>query len=189
MSYDWNKLDKNLIVQIALELNLPSIVSLCQTNRRFNLTICESDSFWYDKIVKDYDMRPVNYKNAKKYYKFIKEEYVDNGYLVNNAMGMASRVGYKDLVDFFISKGANNWEIGGLNAALGGKKDLVNFFISKGFNEWNAGMAFAAEGGYKDIIDLFISKGAYDWISGLEYAKEGGHNDLIRFFQQKIDPF
>ena len=71
MEYNWNRLDKNLIVQIALELNLPSILSLCRTNKRFNSVVCESDNFWYRKLFKEYNFKPDNYKNARKYYQII----------------------------------------------------------------------------------------------------------------------
>ncbi len=54
MSHDWNRLDKNLIVQIALELNLPDILSFCRSNKRFNEVVCESDIFWSKKLVNDF---------------------------------------------------------------------------------------------------------------------------------------
>ena len=41
------------------------------------------------------------------------------------------------------------------NAAVGGHKDLVEFFISKGADNWNLGMQSAALGGHKDLIEFF----------------------------------
>ena len=59
---------------------------------------------------------------------------------MNQAMLNAAEGGDKDLIDFFISKGADNWwDYGMIYAALGGHKDLVDFFISKGANDWNWG--------------------------------------------------
>lgn len=43
-------------------------------------------------------------------------------------------------------------------AARGGHKDLVEFFITKGANEWNDGMRAAARGGQKDLVDFFKGK-------------------------------
>jgi hypothetical protein len=48
------------------------------------------------------------------------------------------------------------------DAAYGGYKELVDFLISKGANDWNLGMASAAHGGHKDLVDFFIKKGAGD---------------------------
>ena len=51
-------------------------------------------------------------------------------------------------------------------AARGGHKDLVNLFISKGANDWDMGMHGAAQGGHKDLVEYFISKGANNWDYG-----------------------
>jgi len=48
----------------------------------------------------------------------------------------ASRGGHRDLVDFFISKGADNWDEGLEGAAHGGHRDLAYFFIEKGAKIW-----------------------------------------------------
>ena len=43
-------------------------------------------------------------------------------------------------------------------AAKGGHQDLVDFFISKGASDWNLGLRCAAKGGHKDLIDFFKAK-------------------------------
>jgi len=73
-------------------------------------------------------------------------------------------------------------------AAKGGHKDLVEFFISKGASEWDEGMWDAAQGGHKDLVDFFISKGASDWDGGMRGAAREGHKDLIDFFKAKMSP-
>lgn len=45
---------KDVLAQIALELNLEDIVRLCQTNKKFDNIICKSDSFWINKSKKDF---------------------------------------------------------------------------------------------------------------------------------------
>lgn len=57
----------------------------------------------------------------------------------NKAMFLATKDGNKDLVDYFITQGANEWNEALLNAALGGHKDLVDFFISKASEFWEEG--------------------------------------------------
>jgi len=78
----------------------------------------------------------------------------------DTAMKLAAQGGHRNLVDFFISKGADNWNSGMFGAAQGSHHDLVDFFISKGSKNWNRGMEGAAKGGHKDLVDFFISKGA-----------------------------
>ena len=100
-------------------------------------------------------------------------------YDVNRSMKSASQGGYTDflaVVDFFIEKGADDWDSGMGGATKGGHKDLIDFFIEKGAEDWNRGMAKAAGKGYKDLVDFFIGKGADWW-------------DIVRFYSTifKID--
>ena len=102
----------------------------------------------------------------------------------NKGMLYAARGGYKDLVDFFILKGAKRWNTGLENAARGGHKDLVDFFILKGAGDLNFAMFEAAKGGHRDLVDLFISKGANDWCLGIIGSSK--HPDLLEFFKEKL---
>jgi len=43
-------------------------------------------------------------------------------------------------------------------ATEGGHRDLVIFFISKGARDWNYVMYSATEGGHRDLIDFFKRK-------------------------------
>jgi hypothetical protein len=40
-------------------------------------------------------------------------------------------------------------------AAKGGHKNIVEFCIFKGANDWNEGAVGATEGGYKDLANFF----------------------------------
>jgi len=48
-------------------------------------------------------------------------------------------------------------------AVKGGHKELVYFFIEKGACDWNRGMRAAATRGDKELVDFFIAKGADNW--------------------------
>jgi len=110
----------------------------------------------------------------------------EHKYLLNLGMEKAASGGHRDLVQFFIEKGADNWNDGMMSAAKGGDKDLVNFFIEKGADYyWNFGMLRAARGGHRDLVQFFIEKGADHWDWGMLSAAEGGHRDLVQFFIQK----
>jgi hypothetical protein len=47
-------------------------------------------------------------------------------------LSKAAELGFKSLVNLFISKGAKNWGQGLYKAAKGGHRDLVDFFMEKG---------------------------------------------------------
>jgi hypothetical protein len=72
-------------------------------------------------------------------------------------------------------------------ASHGGHRDLVDLFIAKGANDWDIALYRASRGGHRDLVDLFIAKGANDWNWALHAAIEGGHQDLIVFFKAKLN--
>ena len=91
-----------------------SICKLAQTCKRFK-GICEQDIVFVKKR------------------KIVKECFND----CNEGMICATYKGYRDLVDFFIEKGANNWNLGMCFAVRGGHRDLIEFFIEKGADYWD----------------------------------------------------
>jgi len=102
----------------------------------------------------------------------------------NAGVSTAAREGNKSLVDFFMCKGADvNW--GFLGAIDGGHQSLIDFFISKGANDWNLALYRAGKGGQRDLVDFFVSKGAYMWDWALAGAAKGGHQEMIDFFISK----
>lgn len=87
------QLDPNLIMQMALDLDLPSIVQLCRTSQKFNDTICKSPTFWMNKLRKDYpkfaDKFPknVNYKKVYEYMpQLIKMDRFSFNMIINNLL-------------------------------------------------------------------------------------------------------
>ena len=107
----------------------------------------------------------------------------------NNGLKKAALGGYRDLVDLFIPKGANNWDWVLRGASKGGYQDLVDLFISKGADRWSWALEGASEGGHKNLVNFFISKGANNWGLALEGASKGGHQDLVDFFQEKLNNY
>ena len=72
-------------------------------------------------------------------------------------------------------------------AARGGHADLVVFFISKGASDWNLGMRGAAEGGHTATVRALLAAGANlntkgyggNW-TALMCAATNGHDDTVR---------
>ena len=64
--------------------------------------------------------------------------------------------------------------------------DLVEYFVSQGANDWNQGMCRAAQAGHMDLVRYFVSKGANNWNAGILWTKTG-EQTLIDFFQDKIE--
>lgn len=54
-------LPDDAIFQIALKLNLESILELCKTNNRFK-SICQDEQFWQDKAILDWNINPIIFR-------------------------------------------------------------------------------------------------------------------------------
>lgn len=107
------------------------------------------------------------------------------GLLIENGMHQAAKNNSPTMVDFFISKGASNWNWRMTGAAIAGSFPLVNLFIEKGANDWNSCIAHAVKSGSIPMVDLFVSKGADNWNGGLAVAAETNNMPLIEYFIAK----
>ena len=123
----------------------------------------DDENLWRNRFLQRYpeDFETVQKKMKRKWKDFslllIKYLYLSKENY-DEAMELAAKDGHRDLVDLFISKGANDWDYGMEGAAEGGHRDLVNFFISKGANDWNSAIHSASRGGHRDLIDFFKRK-------------------------------
>jgi hypothetical protein len=57
-------LHKDVLIELALELNLDDLFNLCQTNKRFNSLLCKNDDFWKQKYITLFGLE--YYKKQKK---------------------------------------------------------------------------------------------------------------------------
>jgi hypothetical protein len=111
------------------------------------------------KIYKDY--RTMKIYSEKKIYNWLEVgEYKSICYLLsskklgfNGAMNGAARGGYRDLVEYFISLGANDFNEAMYGAARGDHRELVEYFVSLGANDFDWAMLGAALGGHREIVD------------------------------------
>ena len=209
------KLSKDIICYIGLKLDLPDVLSLGMTCKKFNVSICENRYFWMTRLRSDYDINYLTIKpiDPKKYYRFVinydnlssdnqlnklyyaaKNRSLDiikllikNGVTDwNYGLWGAAEGGHKDIVKLMIKKGVTSWSPGLAGAAEGGHIDIVQLMIEKGANNWNGGLHNAALGGHIDIVELMIKMGANDWHWGLSGARKGGHKDIIKIMEDKI---
>ena len=100
----------------------------------------------------------------------------------NTAMKYSAQVCNKELVQYFISRGARNWYAGLYGALQGNCNELIHFFVEKGAKNRNNNMYLAALAGNIDFVDYFITNGADDLNRGLAGAARGNHKELVDFF-------
>jgi hypothetical protein len=156
------KKDVDLI--ILSNLDDKTLFNFCISNPKneYLKKLCGDESFWRNRLKNNFpEFNTEKKRNWKQTYLAL--VYYSNKYVPNEAMIKVSEKGDKDLVRFFIQKGANNWDWGMYVAARGGHRGLVEFFIEKDAKDWDWGMRGAARGGHRDLVQFFIEKGADNW--------------------------
>ena len=151
-------LNKDIISLLVNELEDKDLFEFSKISKRGN-RISDHEHSWMNRIIRYYP-KAFKLKNKERKWKDYYLQIVNymEKYNLNDAMAMGAKGGHKELVEFFIEKGADEWNEGMEYAARGGHKDLVDFFISKGATDWNWGMNNAAKGGHKELVDFFKNK-------------------------------
>jgi len=80
---------KDILVKLALDLDLPDLLNLCQVNKQINQKICASKDFWKQKLWKDYNLTSENpkavYENLDKCNQLLlKGGVIPNGIVLNS---------------------------------------------------------------------------------------------------------
>ena len=162
------------------------LFNLCQVNT-YTKKLCQNETFWRNRFFKKFG--PFNQKNKDKTWKrlYLQVVYFFDKYFLDKAMAEVVKIKEKDLIEFFISKGANNWNWGLFEAVRVKDRDLIEFFISKEPKpDPNAGLSAAISIEDWDLINFFISKGAEDWQDALVEAAATGNRELVDFFISKV---
>jgi hypothetical protein len=107
-------------------------------------------------------------------------------------------------IQYFIDKGANNWDRGLLGACENGDMSIIDLVIAKsctampfatqscgqdgtiiGMN-WDFGFYGACLGGHVEIIELMINLGATNWNLGIQGLCEGAHVQLVKKYINNV---
>ena len=118
---------------ILSKLNDKDLLSVCVTNKYAN-RLCNNEDFWRNRFIAKWGSEYVKYNSEnrswKRFYLLI-TKYLNGTENWDEGMVAASKDGHRDLVDFFIAKGANAWINGMKYAEKSEHQDLVEFFRQK----------------------------------------------------------
>lgn len=79
---DLSLLPKDVLFTIALELNLPDLLKLCQTNSRINNLVCKQKNIWIAKLLREFPDVPIVGDPRSHYVKLVNnigEVYLQKG--------------------------------------------------------------------------------------------------------------
>lgn len=64
------ELSRDALIYMALMLDLPEILSLCESSSKINKIVCQNQEFWYNKIKREYPEKNIDNKtNYRETYK------------------------------------------------------------------------------------------------------------------------
>jgi ankyrin repeat protein len=228
------KLDKDRLFLIAMELDLPGLLNFCQTNKTINERICNNKYIWLAKLRKDFDFvfdDYINFEDPKMAYKLIysnkklmfdirdegqriyqaskmgskklflyilkksQENFPSHYSLTTNKMmyesllryGMSGAIesGNLNLVKYFVEDMNEKIEYYNFKEAIGNLK-ILNYLYSRNKSiKLNSLLSKAVENGDKNIVDFLIENGADNWNEGLEGAVKGNNIEMFNYFVSK----
>ena len=69
----YTNIPNDLIIYIALQLDLPELLNYCRVSQKFNSLVCQNNSFWINRLKQDFNITytKVNNDNPKLLYQKI----------------------------------------------------------------------------------------------------------------------
>ncbi len=106
----------------------------------------------------------------------------DSKYYWNEILVKACANGNIKVVGLAISKGANNFNIGLVNACYNGHLDIAILMVYRcddKINTYNTALNNACYNGHIGIVNLLLTEGANDFVGGLVNACYKQHKEII----------
>jgi len=100
---DLSDLPKDVLMLLALEMDIEYIINLCQTSSLFNNKICKNNYFWMNKLFKEFGIQTNIYEAKNEYLSIINILKTEPNRILNSGIITEN---YK-LVKAAIEKGAN----------------------------------------------------------------------------------
>lgn len=100
----------------------------------------------------------------------------------NRGMDHACFAGHLKIVKLMIRKGATRLDL--YRSCLQGHTKIVDFLVNKGSTDWEGGLYGACLGGHMELVTLMATK-ALEWDHGLCAACERGHIEIVKFMITK----
>ena len=141
------KLPKDMIIYLAMEMELPEIISFCNTSKKINERVCKNNIFWRNKIEKerpgllDY-LSDEKQKDYRKIYKRINDSKY-SGEVTFTEDGDIIKGDFKDFED--------DWELDYCGECKVGQ--TVWLFSSNKDEYYPKTIIFSKERGINSIID------------------------------------
>ncbi len=148
----------DLEYQIIAQLPVEKILQLCDEDPYFNLT-CQDDYFWY--WVTHYHHLGNNRPEHMSWWQYFSLFYHELNN-VNRGLAKGARENKSWLIDYYISRGANSWNVALLASVEvrdGIGVSLVKFFIERGANNTDQTLEYAVQLENLPVVEFLVQQG------------------------------
>lgn len=217
----------NATYNLMLDLPYRETMALCNASP-YNVAVCSNAQFWFDKAKKYFNVSPEEFQNpggvptildpSQRYLEILSntDDNVDIGserFLpLDVCLTRAVKKNDSVLIQYFIAKGAHNWDDGAVASARQGNTELTDYFLDlgatnlnrilkgaimaddldlvmtlleKGATDINGALFWSILANNSVMIDLFLERGADDMDTALIIASAMGNDDLVKLFIER----
>jgi len=192
----FDHLSNDMIVYIALTMDLPEILTYCRLSKRFNRLVCEDPGFWFRRLERDYGITPdraiihPRYTNPKSYYQEITNDFRNVREDLFNQLRVAIDYGMVDRIKNLIeNKGVPPT---GYHLLYVRDLDIAKYLVSKGADPTyvhpvlSSPVTMAAARGYLDLVKFYFENPNIIVRSGyVSGAAAAGHVDVLEFLNSQ----
>ena len=165
--YNIDSLPKDILIEIAIELDLSDIVNWCQLNKRINSLTGQNETFWMRKFIHDYGNNPKNSDLTwKEFYKLVTVtnpndllwKGVEENILSYVAIGLIRGADIENTRSF------NHHDYNPLSkASENGHLEVVKYLVEQGADvcaRYNYPLINASDNGHLDVVKYLVEQGA-----------------------------
>ena len=144
--------------KILSELDDKSLLEFCKTNK-YGYKLCNDELFWKIRFFQKFGRMDKNPDRSWKDFYLKIVYYLDKYKNINTALENISIKGMKniDLIKVLLVRGADV-NRGLVGAAIGGHKNLVDYFVSRGANDFINAYIGAKMAKQEELLDYFREK-------------------------------
>ena len=158
---NFDLLSKDILIELAIELNLPDIVNWCSLNKKFDNLTCKNDIFWRRKFIHDYGEYPKNSDLTwREFYKFITVA------KPNDLLWKGVEENVLSYVVVALKRGAD---------------------INRRRN-YDSPLSTASKYGYLEVVKYLVEQGSYVRVSNdeaLRFASFNGHLEIVKYLVEQ----
>ncbi len=202
---DPNKLEnlpRDVLFYFALEFDLPTVYNLCRTSKKLNQKLCQSDEFWSQRLLRDYQIRyqDIGGKSESKNILRLLGQYKTRRFIsfvtgkklkqkdIDEMLRDTAERGYLDVVEFLLEKGVDIHALDDAalrSASYFGRLEMVKYLLEKGANihaNDDEALIWASTQGHLDVVKYLLEQGA-DMNANDDAAIKGAikHLEIVKY--------